>query len=356
MSLKLKAIILFAFFSVLLGWTDCALGQRQSGRVYEFLNLPSTARITATGGMAFPSSSGDLGMALFYPSLLRADLSNHLSMNFVDYFDDINYGTVAFARHFQELGTFSLAMNYISYGQFDGRDYIGEPTGTFSAGEYALQFGWGRQLHPNWSLGSNIKMIYSSLEEYQSFGLALDVSFSYFNEDNGWAGALVARHMGRQLTSHHENNNESLPFDLVLGVSKSLANAPFSFSVVANHLHGFNLTHTSVPLWNAPTDHQIQQTSFGDRLMRHLAFGMEFQPLSSFTFRAGYNYRRRQEMKVDSRPSTVGLSWGFGFRVYRFHFNYGRSNYHLAGAPNHISLSTSLNDLFSRPSGPVIEP
>lgn len=330
-------------------------GQQQSGRVYEFLNLPSTARITAMGSHAFPVLDHDLGMALTYPSLLAMGTNNHLSLNFVDYFDDINYGAVAFSHYFEKLGHFAGALQYVDYGRFIEADETGNVTGQFTAGEYSFQVGWGRSLSEKIMIGSNLKFVYSSFYEYDSFGMAVDLSVSYINPEQQLAAALVARNIGRQITYYNNNNRESLPFDLALGVSKKLNNAPFLFSVVVNNLHNYDLTYNSPVLIpdhfdETGDDRNFQQraSDIGDQLMRHITLGAEFIPTQNFSFRLGYNYRRRQEMKVDSRLSTVGFSWGFGFKISRFQLNYGRSNYHLAGAPNHISISTSLQELFQR--------
>lgn len=352
----MKTVIAILFLILLLSVSAGEVtAQRQSGRVYEFLNLPATARITATGGYAFPSMDNDPGMALRIPALLSHNTDHHLSLNFVNYFDDINYGTVAFTRYFEGAGQFSGSLQYINYGSFTEADHTGHVTGQFTAGEYAFQVGWGRSLSDNFSIGSNLKMIYSSFYTYSSLGLAVDVSVAYVNTAQQLAVSLVASNAGRQLTHYHDGNREPLPFDLMIGASKELANAPFRFSIVANNLHNYNLRYEPPGLLpdffdesgpeNSP-DLNERISDFADNLMRHLVAGVEFIPTENFSFRMGYNYRRRQEMKVDTRLSTVGFSWGFGMKVSRFHISYGRSNYHLAGAPNHISLSTSLQDLF----------
>jgi len=346
---------IFVALTVLFLLVSGQLTAQQSGRAYEFLGLPVSARVTALGGYPAPDFDSDLGPALMYPSLLRPEVSTHLSLNFVDYFGDINYGTVAFAKNFERLGTFSAALQYIDYGVFTEADETGEIYGQFGAGEYSFMIGWGRPLNERFSIGSNIKAIYSSLFEYYSWGLAADVSVTYLNPESLFAAGLVARNIGRQVAHYRENNSENLPFDLVLGVSKKLANAPLRFSFVAHNLHRFDLTYESpirLPgqdyLGGEPTQTASERVSeFSDKVMRHMVVGMEFLPSQNFAFRLGYNYRRRQEMKIDSRMSTVGFSWGFGVKVARFQLNYGRSNYHLAGAPNHISISTSINDLFN---------
>jgi hypothetical protein len=332
-----------------------ASGQ-QSGRVYEFLSLPATARTTALGGYAIPDLDNDLGMALFYPALLNQEMSHHLSLNFVDYFDDIHYGAVAFSRATEQYGNFSYSIQYINYGRFTEADEFGQISGSFSAGEYNLMLGWGKQLGEHWFFGSNFKNILSFLYDEHSWGMAFDVSMAYLNPEHLFSGAFLVRNLGWQMIPYQKGNQEPLPFDLVLGVSKKLANAPFRLSMVAHNLHRPDLTYE--PYFNnqqgLPASEPATSTSgkigdLADHTLRHLVLGLEFIPGDNFRISMGYNYRRRQEMKVQSRLSTVGFSWGLGVRISRFHLHYGRANHHLAGAPNHISISTSLQDLFLQP-------
>lgn len=353
---KIRVIrVIVIVLLVSLTWCFDVSAQRQSGRVYEFLSLPQTARITALGGYAISAAEPDPGMFIVIPSLLSQDQLNHLSLNFMDYFDDINYGTVAFTHYYEGLGHFGGALQYVDYGRFTEADEFGRVTGSFSAGEYSLQLGWGRMLNENFSIGSNVKLIYSSFYDHDSFGLATDVAASYHDEERLFTAYFLARNIGRQLTYYHDGNREPLPFDLLIGFSKALENAPFLFSVVLTDLHNFDLSYE--PAVEVPGTGQDENgDNFQDRVvdlagnfLRHAVVGLEFTPVQSFSLRMGYNYRRRQEMKVDSRLSTVGFSWGFGLKINRFQINYGRSNYHLAGSPNHISISTSLQELFGSP-------
>ncbi len=348
----LPVIFLLLFFSM------NGYAQRQSGRVYEFLNLSQTARMTAVGGYGFPVFDPDLGMSLMIPSMLSQDHDNHLSLNIVDYFDDINYGTVAMTHYHGLLGHVSGAIQYIDYGSFVEANEFGQITGQFTAGEYSFQIGWGRALNEQFAIGSNLKMIYSSFHDHSSFGIATDVALSYHNHERLFAASLVARNMGTQITRYHDGNREPLPFDLVLGITRKLENAPFQFSFVVNNLHNYDLTYDTPVLLpdhfsgeDVEDDQNFQDRvgDLADNLMRHVVVGVEFTPLESFSFRVGYNYRRRQEMKVETRLSTVGFSWGFGVKISRFQLNYGRSNHHLAGAPNHFSINTSIQELFRRP-------
>ena len=82
--------------------------------------------------------------------------------------------------------------------------------------------------------------------------------------------------------------------------------------------------------------------------LKYVIVGMELSPSKNLAFRIEYNYHRRKEMIVESRLSTVGISWGFGIKISKFKLSYARSAYHLAGSPNVITLTTNLGDLFSK--------
>jgi hypothetical protein len=66
----------------------------------------------------------------------------------------------------------------------------------------------------------------------------------------------------------------------------------------------------------------------------------------NFHVEVGYNYKRRKEMAISARPGMVGFSAGFGFRVSKFHFSFGRASYHLAGGTSHFSLTTNLSEFY----------
>jgi hypothetical protein len=78
--------------------------------------------------------------------------------------------------------------------------------------------------------------------------------------------------------------------------------------------------------------------------MRHIVAGVEFMPSESFNIRLGYNYQRRQEMKVESALSTVGFSWGFGFRVSRFYLSYANVIQHLSGSSHFFTIATNISE------------
>lgn len=328
------------------------IAQTGGTSTFDFLNLPNSARNAALGGNFLAIADDDVTLAYANPSLITPEMHNHLALSFVDYFSDINYGYASYVRSFGPTGTFAGTLHFIDYGKFVAADPTDQLLGNFTAQEMALNIGWGRSLDSNFSIGANFKGIYSAFESYTSTGLAVDVAASYTNPEARFTVSLIVRNAGIQLTTYRPGDREPLPFEVAIGVSKRLEHVPLRFSILATQLQKWDLTYEdeSATNSNGLTDESKSSglSGLADKLMRHVVLGAELQPTRALSFRVGYNYQRRQQLKVESKMSTVGFSWGIGLRVSKFQFNYARSNDHLAGSPNYITITTNLGDFFGK--------
>lgn len=321
--------------------------------VYKFLNLTSSARSAALGGNFMAVKDGDLSQALFNPSVISTEMDNKIALSFVDYFAGVNYGFASYANSFDKIGSYATTIQYLNYGEFTYADQTGQTAGTFAASELALNFGWGRQLDSLFTIGANFKLIYSGFEDYQSYGLAVDIAGSYVNPKHRLIVSLVARNIGTQLKPYVSGNTESLPFEINLGMSQRLAHLPFRYSILLTNLQKWDLSYDDPNDPNNKVDPitgEVVESNgaaeFLDNMMRHVVIGGEFLPTKNFTLRFGYNYQRRQELGVYSKMGTVGFSWGLGLRISKFQLDYARATYHLNGAPNYFTITTNLSDLF----------
>jgi len=341
-------LIIFAF-------SKSSLAQLGGQDTYRFLNLSNSTRIASLGGSGLAIKDNDISLALFNPSLINPGMSNHLSLSFIDYFAGINYGYATYAKTYENYGSFAGSIQYINYGSFIEADETGEKLGTFSAGEFAFVVGWGRQLDSAFSIGANLKNIYSSLYTYNSYGLAVDVSGTYHNAQNDFTASLIFKNIGRQISYYRPGERETLPFEIQLSISKKLENAPLRFIVVADNLQQYDLTYeepfASKPSTDPLTGEPIEESKVKehlDKFFRHIVAGVEFTPTQNIALSLGYNYRKSQEMRLSTRTATVGFSWGIHINVSRFRFGYARSAFHLAGSPNHITITTNLSDFVSK--------
>ena len=336
-------------FLLLIFFAAPAFAQIGGESTYQFLELANSARVAALGGTQVAiNDSTDLNLPYYNPASLAPDMSNQVLFNYVDYFSDINYGYVSYAKTYDSIGNFAVGMHYINYGTFTEATETGEVTGNeFKAAEYALNLIYSNH-YKRLKYGLNLKPILSVFESYNSFGIAADLGVSYVSKNGLTNVGLVARNIGTQISTYYQDGNrEPLPFELQAGLSSKLAHAPVVVHVTMQHLNNWDLANPE-PDEEATNEIIIYepQESFSKQIMRHMVLGVELLPSENFTLRAGYNYQRRQELMLGERASTVGFSVGFGVHIKRFRLDFATSRFHLAGSSNLFSLAINLNEAF----------
>jgi hypothetical protein len=295
----------------------------------------------------------DLALTYHNPSLLNEDMQQHLTLNYVRYFADIKYGYLAYSTKYSKKNTIAVGIQYINYGDFIAADPNGTITGSFSAAEYAFNFTFSHPIDSFFYVGADVRPILSVYERYQSFGLSTDLGITYRNPHNLRTLALVVRNFGSQLKPYYNGVYESLPFEIQLGFTQQFRYAPLRIMVTAQHLELPDMSVAPAEDANTATSESTKAEKtrleiISDQVMRHLIFGVEFFPIKNFYIRAGYNYQRRQELKIDTHASTVGFSWGLGLSIKWIQLSYGRATYSLAGASNHFSITTDLSAFYKR--------
>ena len=338
------------------------VGTSQNGgtNTYEFLNIPISARVASLGGSVIAVHDNDPTLSFANPSLLNKEMNGMLTFSYLNYFADINHGHFSFVKDFKKAGTFSAGMRYLDYGTFLETDESGNELGDFTASEYAFVLGWGKNIDSTFSVGANLKPIYSKLYEFSSVGVALDFSGTYYNKQKGFTASLVFKNVGAQLSPYVEGGEkEPIPFEIQAGISKRFKHVPFRLSIDAIQLQNWNLAYNDslVATNNSTTlsdedKAERNRTSIINEGFRHLVFGGEFVPSKSFMLRFGFNYKRRAELAHDVKPGLIGFSWGLGFRIKKFHISYGSAKYHLAGPSNHFTVTTNLSEYYRKGAAP----
>lgn len=307
------------------GWA-----QRAGESAYSFLQLPFSARATALGGNPVGFADTDLNLAFQNPAALTDSLSGMLALNYSPYLADIQYGSVAFAHHVKHIGSFAAGVQYVHYGQFEHTDENENLLGTFRASDYAILLTYSRNFGPRWQAALTAKPLFSHMEQYRAAALALDAGVMYRSLNGQFSAGLALKNVGGTLKSYYEGAaHESVPTDIQAGISYKPRHAPFRFHATLYQLADWKESGEAQP-------------ELGDQLLRHTLLGMEFIPFKSFYVAMGYNHKRRQELKAESKAGTAGFSWGLGLKLNRFHFAYGAAKYHLAGSAHSFSVTTRL--------------
>jgi len=335
-------IFLFVFFTVTVSYSQ--LGGRAT---YQFLNLVNNPRQAALGGKIVTNYDYDPTQALFNPASINPDMDNQLSLNYTNYIGDVNYGTATYAylwdRRTQVLHT---GITYVNYGKFDGYDENGEPTASFSGSDVAISFGHARNIaFTDFHVGVNAKLISSTLEQYSSFGVALDIGIMYYYPEWDLHITGVARNVGTQLTPY-DNQYERLPLDIIFGISQTLENIPIRWHFTMDNLQQWKLAFANTnrdqtDLEGSTTGERI---NFIDHAFRHMILGMELFPESGFNIRLGYNLRRGEELRILEQRSFAGLSAGFSIKLNKLRFSYSYAQFNGAASSGYLGLNIDLND------------
>lgn len=313
--------------------------------VYQFLNLVSSPRQAALGGKTITTYDYDVNQPMFNPASLNEQMDGKLAVNYANYLGDVSYGTAAYAYTYdRHLQTFHAGVTYVNYGKFDGRNEFGEATGEFTGGEIALSLGYAYNIpFSDVYIGANAKFISSTLESYQSVGVAADIGAIYKDEKNDINYALVIRNFGTQISTY-AGEREKLPFEVMVGISQELEYVPIRWHLTLENLQQWKVSFANPARGEQTIDGAVipEKVGFLGNAMRHVIFGAELFPQKMFNIRLSYNFRRAAELKLVEQRTFSGISAGFGIRFKKFRFDYAYSRYTLDANTSLFGLTINL--------------
>ena len=313
---------------------------------YSFINVEISPRIEAMGGNLISIYDNDINLALTTPSLLNQKMHNELSFSVINYVSDINLYSAIYVRDISKLGTVLIGFKSFNYGDFKLTDEIGNEYGIFNASDQVFTLSIGKQLFENLSLGCSFNLISSQYESYNAMAISSNLSTTYNSFKHNFTSTLICKNIGRSLNTY-TNSKEYLPIEIQFGLSKILKHLPFRYHISYNNLNKFNISspYKLTTQTNIETgDLEIKRETFAKTLLRHIIIGGELNPFKKNLYlRAGFNFQKRFDMSLSTYPYLTGFSFGLGFKVYRFRFDYSRSFYHVASIINNFSITTNLS-------------
>ena len=314
-------------------------------RVYEFLNIATSARQIALGGKVL-TLIDDVNQPLWNPAVINADLDNQLAVNYTSYLAGINIGSVSYSkminRHF---GTIHAGITYLNYGTLIAADENSNETGTFTASDVAISIGYAYNFPgTNFYLGTNVKIINATIANFSSMGMAADVGILYQNSYQPFVITLVARNIGTQLKSFN-GVLERLPLEIALGGSYQLEHVPLKWHLTLGDLQQWDISvsNPSGQITDIEGNTTKESISFLENTMRHFSIGAELFPESAINLRVGYNFRKAAELQLQNVRTFAGISFGFGLKMNTFKLNYAYSKIHTASNVSTFSLQIDLD-------------
>lgn len=321
-------------------------GQTLGGHAtYNFLNLPSSTLLTGAGGVNTSYQGYDIGLASNNPALLTPELNGQMGMSFNSFLGGIKSYSLSGAFQYNRIrSTIGGNIYFVDYGSIQQTDAVGNVSGTFHPVDFVVQGSIGNKYLENWSFGATIKFIHSSYQPYSSSALAFDVGVLYSDTTNKFSASILAKNMGFQLKTY-AGEAEDLPFDLQIGITKRLANAPFGFSFTAQHVHQFNILYNDTT-FNNENGFETNATFF-TKLLNHFVIASHIYLGSNLEAIVGYNHLRRSELNIGSSGNGLnGFSIGVRAKFQKLQILFSRSNYQRNIAYNQLGLNIQLNKLF----------
>ncbi|MBG7611737.1 type IX secretion system protein PorQ [Polaribacter sp. BAL334] len=335
---------LYSFCCFLL-FSSVQYGQVGGENVYQFLNLATSARQVALGGEVL-TLMNDVNQPVWNPSVINQEMDNQLSANYSSYLGGIHIGSLSYARLIsRRFGTIHGSISYLNYGTLIGADEQGNETGNFSASDLAISVGYARNLPwTNLFFGANVKLINSSISNFTSYGVAVDVGILYYSPYKPYSFTLVVRNAGTQVKSF-TNEIEQLPLKVALGASYQLEHVPLKWYLTVDNLQQWDISVPNPSEQTTDLEGNVTNENIGflSNAMRHFVIGAELFPESAINLRLGYNFRRAAELKLQNVRTFGGISFGFGLRMNTFTFNYAYSKFHTATNASTFSLQIDLD-------------
>jgi hypothetical protein len=351
MKMRFHSVLIKKFSHVLL-LVGCVLLQQRvtvfaqsnaGTQSFPIMAIPMGAQAIGMGGSAMCMQKGELANGLENPALLDSNDRKKSSLQFMRYLAKSNGLQAMYVDYLDSAKiTYSLGIKSLGYGELTRYDLTGTEMGTFRANDFLFQANASKKIDSLLTIGVASKVAYSQYDMQRMGAMALDIGGVYQAPHSNWTVAGLVKNVGFPL-KERDGVNAQLPFDVQLGVSKRPKNAPFTYSVVYRSLQKWNLTDpfaTDGTSIDPITGEQVgrRKWKWGDQLMRHLLWGVDFKLGSALHFYLGYNYTRRVELKTTT-PGLTGISWGGSLMMKRWQFTYGGARWHTASTVHTLGIA-----------------
>lgn len=330
------------FFAAL--WACFGTAAAQNGSTaYNFLNITSSSKIYALGGVNISLVDDDVNTIDQNPALLGAEMDNMVGMNYMHYLGGSNFAGLRYAKAAGEHGAWAAAVQYFGYGSMKEALEDGTIVGTFSPQDISFGGTYSHDFTDRLRGGINIKGLYSAYAEFSAFALATDLGINYYDVDKDLSLSLVLANLGGQVKRFNDVYDR-LPFDVRLGWSQSFGNFPIRFSITAMNLTKWHLPFTETGDGSSTSAPGVKDTFFSN-FFRHLVFGADLISSPNYYLALGYSYKMRTDMSTYSRSFVSGFSLGGGIKVSKFGVGVALAQPHTGGTTFMLNLTYNFNEL-----------
>ena len=224
---------------------------------------------------------------------------------------DLYYIFPTVVTHIDGIGTIGVSIPFLSFGEIERRDELGNIGASFNSFDMAATVSYGTRLTPSLAAGLSAKLIYSRLAD-QGAGaeigsgagtaFAMDAGVLYKTPWKRLTLGAALTNLGPNISYIDAQQSDPLPRNLAVGFAYQLLNSPYNNLVVL-----------------ADMNKEIVELGESDRSeLTQVIYnaGLEYRYGSFFSGRAGYIYDQDGEIK------TPTLGAGIAFQNFQLDFAY----------------------------------
>ncbi len=303
-----------------------------------FLTVSPDARSGAIGDAGVALAS-DKNANYWNPSKLAfIETQDQISLSYSPWLrrlvPDINLSYLSYAHKLDDRNTIGLSLKYFNLGKIQLVDNNQQDQGTYTPNEFAVDATFARKFGENFSLGTSLRYIYSSLSN-GSFSegqqtkagkaIAADVSLYYknptqlFGKDDLFAFGVNISNIGSKISYTESGQSYFLPTNLKIGVANTWfldSYNELTATLDANKLlvpsNGNSTASVPAGIFSSFSDAgfngELKEINFGG--------GLEYWYNHQFALRSGYFYEN------PNRGNRKYLTLGVGFRYQDFNLDF----------------------------------
>jgi hypothetical protein len=300
---QLAAALVATALVLNLGVSTARAADENAGAPGGWLSSYVSARALGLGG-AYVGAADDAASVVWNPAGLAMLVPNELRFETAQLYEDTSVNSFNFAVPGNKLPSFGLSIISLQSGAFDRTNEMNDPLGEFHESETAYLFTVARNINPRLALGTNVKLVRQTVENFTAGGVGFDLGGIYDVSPNLRVGLSVQNLGGPNITLR--DSKETYPIEFRGGFAATLFN-------------GRGLITAEVDQSEGP----------GTRIRG----GSEYWVQPMLALRAGYN---------ESAPGG-GISYRFNNK---YQFDYGVLD-HPLGLTHRIGLSYRFGGFFA---------